>query len=401
MRAHERFMGYIQRDTASDESNPSCPSSQGQREFGQALVDEMRALGIADARIDEHGYVYGSIAANADAPCVGLIAHMDTVRDAPVSPMNARIVENYDGGDVILNDVGESLSVARYPYLAKYKRQGLIVTDGNTLLGADDKAGIAEILTACERLILDPTIPHGRVAVAFTPDEEIGRGADLFDVAGFGAEYAYTVDGGELGGIEYENFNAATGTIVVRGVSIHPGAAKDKLKNASLIAHEFISLLPAAQRPEHTQGYEGFFHLVSMSGCAEHAELKFIIRDHDAARFEARKRLFLDAADFLNKKHGEGSVMANVEDSYHNMRTQLEDKPHIVERAERAMRSCGVTPVIEPIRGGTDGSRLSFMGLPCPNLSTGGMNAHGRHECIPVESMDKMVDVLVELLRAH
>ncbi|MDL2206775.1 peptidase T [Eubacteriales bacterium OttesenSCG-928-N13] len=400
MNVVERFFDYIGRDTASDENNPACPSTEGQRAFGAALVQQMQEIGIEDARMDEHAYVYGSIPGNTDGPCIGLIAHMDTVHDAPVLPMNARIVKAYDGCDVALNDAGDVLSVAQFPDLVKYKGQDLIVTDGKTILGADDKAGIAEILTACERLIGDPSIKHAKIAIAFTPDEEIGRGADLFDVKGFGAEYAYTVDGGEVGGIEYENFNAASGKLVVHGVNIHPGSAKHKMKSAMLIANEFIGLLPATETPATTEGYEGFFHLVHMQGEVEQAQLDYIIRDHDKTKFEARKQLFLDAAAFLNRKYGEGTCEASVQDSYLNMREMLEDKLHIVARAEEAMRTCGVEPYTEPIRGGTDGSRLSFMGLPCPNISTGGMNAHGRHECISVQSMEKMVDVLVALMRA-
>ncbi len=401
MRAYERLLRYIQFDTASDETSQSCPSTGGQKVLGAALVEEMRALGMEDVRMDEHGYVYGAVPGNADGPVIGLIAHLDTVADLPVLPMNARIVENYDGGDVPLNDQGEVLSVGTFPFLAKYKGQQLIVTDGKTILGADDKAGVAEILSCAERLMGDSSIRHGRVMVAFTPDEEIGRGADKFDVPGFGAEFAYTVDGGELGGIEYENFNAASAKLTVNGVNIHPGAAKGKMKSAILVAGEALSLLPASETPATTEGYEGFYHAVGVTGTVEQAELRLIIRDHDEAKFEARKGFVQRLVDFLNQKHGAGTVELQLTDSYFNMKRMFEGKQFIVERAQAAMRACGIEPYLEAIRGGTDGARLSFMGLPCPNLSTGGMNYHGRHECIPVESMDKMVDVLVELVRVE
>ncbi len=399
MRVLDRFLKYIQYDTASDSDCPDCPSSPGQRVFAEALVDEMRSLGIQDARVDGHGYVYGSIPATDDAlPIIGLIAHMDVVSDLPCQPMNARVVANYDGGDIALNEEGDVLSPDQFPDLTQYAGQTLVVTDGHTILGADDKAGIAEILTACELLINDPTLRHGRVAIAFTPDEEIGRGADLFDVKGFGAAYAYTVDGGALGEIEYETFNAASAGVAIQGVNIHPGTAKNKMKNATLIGMELNGLLPAAQRPEHTEGYEGFFLLTKMSGSVEQCAMHYIIRDHDRPAFEARKGLMADAVEFLNRKHGEGTVTLTLKDSYYNMREVLKDRLDIVEKAEAAMTRLGIAPIIGPVRGGTDGSRLSFMGLPCPNLSTGGMNGHGKHECVVVESMEKMVEVLVALL---
>ncbi len=400
MQAHERFMKYIQYDTTSSEASETCPSTSGQKVFGAALVDEMKAIGIADARMDADGYVYGSIPGNRDhQPTIGLIAHMDTVDDAPALPMNARIV-SYDGKDLALNADGDVLSVNTYPYLTKYAGKRLIVTDGRTILGADDKAGVAEILSAAERLILDPSIPHGKVAIAFTPDEEIGRGADKFDVPGFGADFAYTVDGGELGGIEYENFNAASATLIVNGVNIHPGSAKNKMISAVLIGTEFMALLPPAETPAHTEGYEGFFHMTSFHGEAERAELKYIIRDHDADKFAAKKALFQTCANFINSKHGAGTCQCKITDSYLNMKRCFDGKAFIIDRAMAAFKDTGVQPWLEPIRGGTDGARLSYMGLPCPNLSTGGMNYHGRHECICVESMETMVDVLVRLVRA-
>ena len=397
MRAYERFLNYIQFDTASDESSQTCPSTAGQLVLGRALVAEMRQLGISDARMDENGYVYGSIPETASGyPAIGLIAHMDTVDCVPVLPMNARIVENYDGGKLTL-DSGDVLDPALYPELKACAGKDLIVTDGRTLLGADDKSGVAEILTACERLIASGA-PHGRVAIGFTPDEEIGRGADRFDIPNFGADYAYTVDGGELGGIEYDNFNAASLNLKFRGLSVHPGSAKGKLVNAALIAMEFNSMLPAWERPEHTEGHEGFYHLCEISGETEHARAEYIIRDHDRARFEARKQTARRIAGFLNEKYGPGSVECEISDSYYNLRELIEPQMHIVRRAEAAFRAAGVEPFSLPIRGGTDGSRLSFEGLLCPNLSTGGMNCHGRFECIAVQDMDAMVEVLLQLL---
>ena len=397
MRAYERFMRYIQFDTASSEASETCPSTPGQLVLGRALAEEMREMGIADARIDENGYVYGSIPATAEGfPAIGLIAHMDTVDEVPVLPMNARIVENYDGGAVRLAS-GDVLDPADFPGLKKRAGKDLIVTDGRTLLGADDKAGVAEILTACERL-LSSGAPHGKVCIGFTPDEEIGRGADRFDIPNFGADFAYTVDGAEVGGIEYENFNAASAIITFRGRSVHPGDAKDKMVNAALMAMEFDAMLPAADRPEHTEGYEGFYHLCEVSGAVETARSYYIIRDHDRAKFEARKENIARIAALLNEKYGSGSVVCDVKDSYYNMREILEKYPHIIRRAEAAYRALGIEPVTVPIRGGTDGSRLSFEGLPCPNLATGGMNFHGRFECIAVQDMDAMTDVLYQLL---
>ena len=398
MRAYERFLKYIQYDTASDPSSPTCPSTAKQRILAQALAEEMRALGMAEVRVDADGYVYGAIPANAaDRPAIGLIAHMDVVDDAPCAPMRARIVEDYDGGPVTL-DSGDVLDPAVFPAVAAAKGKRLIVTDGRTLLGADDKAGVAEILTACEAILADPARRHGRIAVAFTPDEEIGRGADRFDVPGFGADFAYTVDGGALGGVAFENFNAASGDVTVRGRNVHPGSAKGIMKNAGLIAMEFAGMLPPAERPEHTEGYEGFFHLCEMKGCEERAELHYIIRDHDRAQFEARKARFAAVAAYLNGVYGDGTVEAEIRDSYYNMREVVEARGDIIRRVEDAYRAVGVEPWREAIRGGTDGSRLSYMGLPCPNIATGGMNCHGRFECIAVEDMDVMSDMIVHLV---
>lgn len=397
MRAYERFLRYIQFDTASDDMSPTCPSTAKQLDLGCALVKEMLEMGISDARIDENGYVYGSIPANApNLPAIGLIAHMDTVDDVPAMPMNARIVENYDGGDVKLAG-GDILSPADYPELKLRIGKDLIVTDGKTLLGADDKAGIAEILTACE-MLLAGNAPHGKVCIGFTPDEEIGRGADRFDISGFGADFAYTVDGDELGGIEYENFNAAAARIIFHGKSVHPGSAKNKMLNAALLAVEFISMLPPTERPEHTEGYEGFYHLCELHGDVEQAHVDYILRDHDQECFEARKATVLRIADYMNEKYGAGTVETIVKDSYYNMRALIEPHMHIIRRAEKAYRAVGVEPFAKPIRGGTDGCRLSYEGLPCPNLATGGMNYHGRFECVAVQDMDKMAEMLLALV---
>lgn len=397
MRAYERFLKYIHFETASDEMSQSCPSTPSQKVLGKALVQEMRDMGISDARMDEHGYVYGSIPANAeDLPAIGLIAHMDVSNAVPCGPMHERIVENYDGGDVLLSG-GDTLSPDEYPELKLRAGKDLIVTDGKTLLGADDKAGIAEILTACEMLLACDK-PHGRVCIGFTPDEEIGRGADRFDIPAFGADYAYTVDGDELGGIEFENFNAAGARIVFHGRSVHPGSAKNKLVNAALLAMEFNSMLPPQERPEHTEGYEGFYYLCDMAGDTENAKLDYILRDHDKAKFEERKKTIVRIAEYMQAKYGEAAVEYAVKDSYYNMRELIEPHMHIIRHAENAYRAVGVEPFHKPIRGGTDGCRLSYEGLPCPNLATGGMNYHGRFECIAVQDMDKMADMLLALL---
>ncbi len=402
MRAYERLLKYVTFDTASCESAATCPSTPGQKVFGAYLVEEMQKLGISDAHMDENGYVYGFIPANCDGQsAIGLIAHMDTVDSVPCMPMNPRIIENYDGGVVTLAS-GATIDPAVYSGLKACKGKDLIVTDGNTILGADDKAGIAEILTLAEQLLdAGSSVKHGKICIGFTPDEEIGSGADLFDVQGFGADFAYTVDGGDVGGIDYETFNAASGRVTVHGVSIHPGSAKNRMKHAGLIAMEFNSMLPAHEVPAHTEGYEGFYHLTEMSGNEELAKLDYIIRDHSREKFEERKAYFTRVADYLNAKYGEGTVDAQVKDSYYNMREVIEQHMEIVERAEAAYRAVGVEPYTVPVRGGTDGCRLSFMGLPCPNIATGGMNGHGRLECIAVQDMDKMVEMLSALVAAN
>ena len=398
MRAYERFLNYIQYDTASDADSPTCPSTEKQLALGRALAGEMKAMGIADARIDEYGYVYGSIPANTEGlPSIGLISHMDVVDCVPSAPMNASIIEDYDGGPVTLKN-GLVLDPAVFPEVAGAKGKRLIVTDGNTSLGADDKAGVSEIMTACERLLSDPSLKHGKICIGFTPDEEIGRGSDHFDVQGFGADFAYTVDGGVVGEINYENFNAASGVVTVHGRNVHPGSAKNIMVNASVVAMEFASMLPPQDRPEHTEGREGFYHLCDMKGQEDQATLEYIIRDHDSAKFEARKARFAAIADYLNGKYGPGTVEVSIKDSYFNMRQIIEGRMDIVQRALDAYHAIGVTPIISPIRGGTDGAKLTFKGLPCPNIATGGMNFHGRFECVAVEDMDKMTDMLVQLV---
>ena len=393
----DRFLKYVSFDTMSDEFSETCPSSDKQKLLGAALVEEMREMGITDARMDQLGYVYGTVPGDPTLPVIGLIAHMDTSPDASGADIQAKIVE-YAGGDVCLNEEkGIWLRETDYPSLKRHHGKHLIVTDGTTLLGADDKAGIAEILTAAE-FLLTTRMNHATLKIGFTPDEEIGRGADLFDVKGFGADYAYTADGGPLGEIEYENFNAAGAKVVFHGLNIHPGSAKDKMVNSQYIAMEFQSQLPAAQKPEFTEGYEGFIHLTDMEGEVEQSTLRYIIRDHDMEKFEAKKAVMAAAAEYLNKKYGEGTVELNVKDSYFNMKKCIEPCMYVVERAKKAMIAAGMEPREVPIRGGTDGARLSYEGLPCPNLCTGGENYHGRFEYIPVEDMESCVKMLVEIL---
>lgn len=394
----ERFLHYVSFDTMSDESSETCPSTPKQKLLGAALVEEMQELGIADARMDENGYVYGTVPGDKSLPIIGLIAHMDTSPDASGANIKAKIVA-YDGSDVLLNqEKGIYLREADYPILKNSRGKHLIVTDGTTLLGADDKAGIAEIMTAAQRLITDGG-RHATLKIGFTPDEEIGRGADLFDVKGFGADYAFTADGGTIGELEYENFNAASAKVVFHGLNIHPGSAKGKMVNSMYLAMEYQNLLPAAQKPEYTEGYEGFIHLLHMEGEVERSRLDYIIRDHDMAKFQQKKALMASAAEFLNRKYGDGTVEITLKDSYFNMRKCIEPHMQIIERARAAMRAAGMEPKEVPIRGGTDGARLSFEGLPCPNLCTGGENYHGRFEFIPVEDMEACVDMLEHILR--
>jgi len=395
MTVQERFINYVQVSSTSDESSPTCPSTPGQLDMARILCDELKAMGIADARMDEHGYVYATIPAKGDHPArVGLVAHMDT-SDGVVGPVHPQVIPNYDGKPITLKN---GVVIDGFDFLPSLKGQDLIVTDGESVLGADDKAGVAEIMTLAE-LLMSPDAPeHCTVCIAFTPDEEIGRGPDQFDVPGFGADYAYTVDGGALGELEYENFNAASCRLQFHGVNIHPGSAKNQMKNAALIAMEWASMLPPAEIPACTEGYEGFYHLCGMEGSEENATLVYIIRDHSAEKFAQRKQMVQRITDFINLKYGEGTVELHLRDSYRNMREKIEPCMYIIDKARAAFESCGVTPITTPIRGGTDGATLSFMGLPCPNLSTGGYNAHGRKELISVQSMEKMVDVLLSIV---
>ena len=394
----ERFLRYVRFDTTSDEFSETCPSTSKQKVLGQALVEEMLSMGIADARMDENGYVYGTVPGDPNLPTIGLIAHMDTAPDASGANIRAKVIP-YEGGDILLNgEKGIYLREADYESLKRNKGKHLIVTDGTTLLGADDKAGVAEILTAAQTLLIEGGV-HATLKIGFTPDEEIGRGADRFDVAHFSADYAYTADGGTIGELEYENFNAASAKVTVHGLNIHPGSAKNKMVNSQYIAMEFQSLLPQAQKPEYTENYEGFIHLTDMKGEVERSILRYIVRDHDKTLFEEKKQLMTAAAEYLNRKYGDGTVELELKDSYYNMREKIEPHMEIVDRAKRAMAAVGMEPKTVPVRGGTDGARLSYEGLLCPNLCTGGENYHGRFEYIPVEDMEKCVAMLVALLR--
>ena len=396
----ERFLKLVSFDTTSSETSGLHPSTPSQKLLGQELVQQMRDLGIEDARMDALGYVYGTIPANCDkeVPVYGLIAHMDTSPDAPGGPIRARITEPYDGGDIVLNEEkGIVLSPRDYESLKKHTGKRLIVTDGTTLLGADDKAGVAEILSAAE-LLLRSGRPHGTVKIAFTPDEEIGEGADGFDVKNFGADYAYTVDGGAIGELEYENFNAASALVEITGLSIHPGSAYGKMVNASLVAMEFALLLPTLETPYFTDGYAGFYHLTGMEGEVEHAKLSYIIRDHDREKFEARKEVLDKATAEINRRYGAGTAQLTIRDSYFNMKEKIEPCMFLVDQAKKAMLELGIEPKVQPIRGGTDGARLSFEGLPCPNLCAGGENFHGRFEYVPVEDMEKITKLLATII---
>ncbi|MGN0505330.1 MAG: peptidase T [Lachnospiraceae bacterium] len=400
----ERFLRYVAVDTESVEDADCFPSSEKQKNLGRMLLAELKELGAENPRMDEYGYVYATIPATSDkqVPVLGFLAHMDTSPAISGANVKPHIVNNYDGGEIVLNDAeGISMDAEMFPSLLSAKGQDIIVTDGTTLLGADDKAGVAEIMTMAELLLTDTSIPHGTIQIAFTPDEEVGAGVDHFDVEGFGAEFAYTVDGGGLGEIEYENFNAASGRIKLHGRSIHPGSAKGKMVNALLVGMEFQSMLPAFENPAYTEGYEGFFHLDHMNGGVEEAEMFYIIRDHDRAKFEEKKTRFAKTAEFLNEKYGAGTVECIVKDSYYNMKEKVEPYFFLIENATKAMERLGITPVITPIRGGTDGARLSFMGLPCPNLCTGGFNYHGKYEYVPVQSLEKVVELLLEILKVY
>ncbi len=398
MKVSERFLKYVSFDTQSNEKSESCPSTEKQKLLGAALVAEMKEMGISDAYMDENGYVYGTVKGVENTPVIGLIAHMDTSPDCSGAHVKPRVVE-YTGNDVVLNEEKKIiLSEKDYPALSHHAGKHLIVTDGTTLLGADDKAGIAEILTAAEEL-MEENAPHATLRIAFTPDEEIGRGADRFHLKEFGADYAYTVDGGSVGELEYENFNAASAVVTFRGRNVHPGSAKDIMINSQHIAMEFHNLLPIHGRPESTAGYEGFAHLCEMHGEVELSTLEYIIRDHDRAKFEARKQDFVIIVEFLNRKYGVGTAELKLKDSYYNMKEKIEPVMYIVEAAKQAMLDAGVTSKVVPIRGGTDGARLSYEGLPCPNLFTGGENFHGRFEYIPIEDMEASVRTLKNILK--
>ena len=396
----DKFLRYIAVETTSDENGTTHPSSLKELDLSRMLVEEMKAIGITDASLDENGYVMGTIPGNIDkeVPVLGFIAHVDTAPDASGKDVKPQFICNYDGTDIPLKGVpGLALRVEDFPEMLDYKGQTLITTDGTTLLGADDKAGVAEIMTAAEYLLTHPEVKHGTIKIGFTPDEEIGCGVDFFDVAKFGADYAYTMDGGAIGELEYENFNAAGVKIRIQGCNIHPGYAKGKMVNAMHVGMELVSLLPAAQRPEYTQDYEGFFHLTGFNGTVEEASMSWIIRDHDRALFEQKKALMQEVVAFINKKYGD-IVTLEMKDQYYNMREQVEPHYFIVERAMQAMEMAGITPKVQPIRGGTDGARLSFMGLPCPNIFAGGHNFHGKLEFVPVESMEKATEVILNLV---
>ena len=399
MTLENRFLKYVSFDTQSDENSETYPSTRKQLVFLKALADEMREIGLADVTMDNNGYVMGTVPASAgleNSPVIGFIAHVDTSPEMSGEDVNPQKIENYDGGDIRLSDT-LTMRVEEFPELSFFKGHTLIHTDGTTLLGADDKAGVAEIMTAAEYLVNHPEVRHGKIRIAFTPDEEIGRGVDYFDVKAFGADFAYTVDGGFEGELEYENFNAAGAKIHIQGRNIHPGYAKDKMINAIQVAFELNSMLPVGQRPEHTEGYEGFFHQTSIAGSVEQCDTDYIIRDHDREKFERKKELLRKAVERLNGIYGEGCVTLQLRDQYYNMRQMVEPHMQVVEKALDAMQREGVVPVVRPIRGGTDGSRLSYMGLPCPNLFTGGMNFHGKYEYCSLDTMTKAMNTIVNL----
>ena len=399
----ERFLRYVSFDTQSDTHSEVTPSTPGQMIFALKLGEELKQIGLTDIEVDHNGYLTATLPSNleADSPVVGFISHMDTSPDFSGKDVSPRIIESYEGGDIVLDSEQNSiLSSSIFPEIEMYKGQRLIVTNGKTLLGADDKAGVAEIVTAMEYLVSNPEILHGKVRIAFTPDEEIGQGADHFDVKKFGAEFAYTMDGGEIGELEYENFNAAGAKVVIHGSSVHPGYAKHKMKNSMLIANRFISLLPSQETPENTEGYEGFYHLTGIKGDVEHTEIEYIIRDFDADKFSERKKVMEQAAVKINDEYGMGTVDLELKDQYYNMRKVIEPVKYVVDIAEKAILNSGIQPKIVPIRGGTDGARLSFMGLPCPNIFAGGHNFHGKFEYIPTKSMGKACEVIVGIVES-
>ncbi|MDD2298921.1 MAG: peptidase T [Fermentimonas sp.] len=395
----DRFIKYARIDTQSDENSTQTPSTQKQFNLAKEVEKEALEMGLVDVSLDNNCYLMATLPSNTSkkVPVIGFISHFDTSPDMSGNNVNPRIVKNYDGKDIVLNETNNViLSPEDFPELLYHKGEDIIVTDGTTLLGADDKAGIAEIMSAMQYLIDHPEIEHGKIRIGFTPDEEIGRGADKFDVEKFGADWAYTMDGSEVGELEYENFNAASAKIEIQGRNVHPGYAKDKMINAMHIANELISLLPKEQRPEYTEGYEGFYHLISMNGSVEEANLSFIIRDHDREKFEDRKKILMSSVDLLNKQY-DNRLKLTLKDQYYNMREKVEPVMHIVDYAYRAMQELGIEPKVKPIRGGTDGSKLSFMGLPCPNIFAGGMNFHGKYEFLPVPSLEKASKVIVKI----
>ena len=397
----DRFLRYVSYDTQSCETSENQPSTDKQLKLLRLLRDELKAMGV-DATLDKYGYVMGTLPATpgVEAPKLGFIAHVDTAPDASGADIKPQIVENYDGGDIALRGVpGLYLKPSEFPELLDHKGQTLITTDGTTLLGADDKAGVAEIMDAVQYLVEHPDIPHGEIKIGFTPDEEIGRGVVKFDVKKFGADYAYTMDGGEIGELEFENFNAAAATIHIQGRNVHPGYALGKMKNAIRIAEELDSLLPVNQKPEYTEGYEGFFHLIAFNGSVEEATVTYILRDHDLELYEEKKAVVRRCVDFINSKYGEGTATADIRHQYYNMRKQVEPHYHIIEKAIQAMKMEGIKPKVQPIRGGTDGANLSFMGLPCPNLFAGGLNFHGKMEFIPLENMQAASKVILNLIQ--
>lgn len=399
MTIKDRFLEYVSFDTKADPSSDTFPSSAKELVLLNHLADQMRGMGMTEVEVDEYGYAMGTIPASVGceaAPVVGFVSHVDTAPDMSGANVKPQIIENYDGGDVPLNSQ-ITLRVADFPELKEYKGHTIITTDGTTLLGADDKAGIAAIMTAAEYLMTHPDIKHGKIRLGFTPDEEIGRGVDFFNVERFGASVAYTIDGGFEGELEYENFNAASAKIAIQGCNIHPGYAKDKMINALEVACRINALLPAVERPEHTEGYEGFYHLVAINGAVENATMEYIIRDHCDKKFEKKKEFITSIVELLNRQYGSGVITLELKDQYYNMRKMVEPHPPIIDKAIAAMKMAGVTPIVRPIRGGTDGSRLSYMGLPCPNIFTGGMNFHGKYEYCSLDSMQRAADTIVNL----
>ena len=398
----KRFRDYISFNTQSDEANDKeCPSTPGQMVLAEHLAEELRSIGLTEVTVDEHAYVMATLPANdgGDAPVVGFISHLDTSPDAAGGPIHEQIIRAYPGGDIVLNkEKNIVFSVADFPGIERYKGQDIMMTDGTTLLGADDKAGVAEIMNAVQYMVEHPEFKHGEIRIGFTPDEEIGRGVVKFDVQKFGAEFAYTMDGGEVGELEFENFNAASATVRIQGRNVHPGYAKGKMKNAILIGQEFNSLLPAGERPELTEGYEGFYHLVGFKGSVEEATLSYILRDHDLDKHERQKQVMAECARFINDRYGVGTADVEIRHQYYNMRGQVEPHYHIIEKAVKAMEMAGIKPRIQPIRGGTDGANLSFKGLPCPNIFAGGQNFHGKMEWVPVESMQKAAQVILNII---